>query len=97
MVYVDSFNLNSADAVGGKATTQRLVVSVMGGSVNVAQVRDLKGYPRLPILTVAELLDGRKRPGFPDMAMGTYTFKKAKRERLDMAAKTPNLFTTQED
>ena len=120
-----------ADAVGGKAATQRLVVSVKGGSVSVPQVRDLKGvldrekapiglfvtleeptkimrveaasagfyrggngkdYPRLQILTVAELLEGHKRPEFPDLSMGSYTFKKAKRERLDMAAETPNLF-----
>lgn len=121
-----------ADAVGGKAATQRLVVSVKGGSVNVAQVRDLKGvldrekapiglfvtleeptkpmrveaasagfykggngkdYPKLQILTVAELLEGRKRAEFPDLSMGTYTFKKAKKENLGMAAETPNLFT----
>jgi site-specific DNA-methyltransferase (adenine-specific) len=120
-----------ADAVGNKAATQRIVVSVKGGGVNVAQVRDLKGvldrekapiglfvtleeptkpmrveaasagfyrggngkdYPRLQILTVAELLEGHKRPEFPDLSMGSYTFKKAKRERLDMAAETPNLF-----
>lgn len=121
-----------ADAVGGKATTQRLVVSVKGGHVTVNQVRDLKGvldrekapiglfvtleeptkpmrveaasagfykggngkdYPKLQILTVAELLDGRKRAEFPDLSMGTYTFKKAKKENLGMAAETPNLFT----
>ena len=120
-----------ADVVGGKAATQRLVVSVKGGSVSVPQVRDLKGvldrekapiglfvtlekptkpmrveaasagfykggngkeYPRLQILTLAELLEGHKRPEFPDLSMGSYTFKKAKRERLDMAAETPNLF-----
>ena len=120
-----------ADAVGNKAATQRIVVSVKGGSVNVAQVRDLKGvldrekapiglfvcleeptkpmrveaaaagfykggngkdYPRLQLLTVAELLEGRKRPEFPDLSLGSYTFKKAKRERLDMAAEAPNLF-----
>ncbi|WP_257310650.1 DNA methyltransferase [Geothrix fuzhouensis] len=123
-----------ADAVGGKAVTQRLVVSVKGGSVNVAQVRDLKGvldrekapiglfvtleeptkpmrveaasagfykggngkdYPRLQILTVAELLEGRKRAEFPDLSMGSYTFKKAKKENLGMAAETPNLFTNE--
>jgi len=121
-----------ADAVGGKAATQRIVVSVKGGSVSVPQVRDLKGvldrekapiglfvcleeptkpmrveaaaagfyrggngkdYPRLQLLTVAELLEGRKRPEFPDLSMGSYTFKKAKRERLDLAAETPTLFT----
>ena len=121
-----------ADAVGGKAATQRIVVSVKGGHVTVNQVRDLKGvldrekapiglfvcleeptkpmrveaaaagfykggngkdYPRLQILTVAELLDGRKRPEFPDLSMGTYTFKKAKKENLSLAAETPNLFT----
>lgn len=121
-----------ADAVGGKAATQRLVVSVKGGHVTVNQVRDLKGvldrekapiglfvtleeptkpmrveaasagfykggngkdYPRLQLLTVAELLEGRKRPEFPDLSMGTYTFKKAKKENLGRAAETPNLFS----
>lgn len=121
-----------ADAVGGKAVTQRLVVSVKGGHVTVNQVRDLKGvldrekapiglfvtleeptkpmrveaasagfykggngkdYPRLQILTVAELLEGRKRAEFPDLSMGSYTFKKAKKENLGLAAETPNLFT----
>lgn len=120
-----------ADAVDGKAATQRIVVSVKGGGVSVAQVRDLKGvldrekapiglfvtleeptkpmrveaaaagfyrggngkdYPKLQLLTVAELLEGHKRPEFPDLSMGSYTFKKAKRERLDMAAETPNRF-----
>lgn len=120
-----------ADAVGGKAATQRIVVSVKGGNVTVNQVRDLKGvldrekapiglfvtleeptkpmrveaasagfyrggngkdYPRLQILTVGELLEGHQRPEFPDLSMGSYTFKKAKRERLDLAAETPNLF-----
>ena len=124
-----------ADAVGGKAATQRLVVSVKGGHVTVKQVRDLKGvldrekapiglfvtleeptklmrveaasagfyrggngkdYPRLQLLTVAELLEGRKRPEFPDLSMGTYTFKKAKKEHLGRAAETPNLFSDEE-
>jgi site-specific DNA-methyltransferase (adenine-specific) len=121
-----------ADAVGGKAATQRLVVSVKGGGVSVAQVRDLKGvldrekapiglfvtleeptkpmrveaasagfykggngkdYPKLQLLTVAELLEGRKRPEFPDLSMGTYTFKKARQEKLSLAAETPSLFS----
>lgn len=76
-----------ADAVDGRAATQRLVVSVKGGNG--------KDYPRLQLLTVAELLDGRKRPEFPDLSMGTYTFKKAKKENLGMAAETPNLFSNE--
>ncbi len=125
-----------ADAVGGKATTQRIVVSVKGGGVTVNQVRDLKGvmerekspiglfvcleeptapmkkeaasaglyrggngkdYPRLQLLTVAELLEGRKRPEFPDMSMGTLTFKKAKKEQLSRAAETPLPYSLEEE
>jgi len=51
-----------------------------------------KDYPRLQLLTVAELLEGHKRPEFPDMSLGTLTFKKAKKENLSMAAETPTLF-----
>ena len=40
-----------------------------------------KDYPRLQILTIEELLAGHKRPEFPDMSMGTLTFKKAPKER----------------
>jgi site-specific DNA-methyltransferase (adenine-specific) len=50
-----------------------------------------RDYPKLQILTVSELLDGRKRPEFPDMSMGALTFKKAKRER-SKAAEAPKLF-----
>ncbi len=48
-----------------------------------------KDYPRLQLLTVEELLEGHKRPEFPDMSMGTLTFKKAKKEVLSLAAETP--------
>lgn len=120
-----------ADAVGGKQTTQRIVVSVKGGHVTVNQVRDLKGvmerekapiglfvcleeptapmkkeaaaagfyrgvngkdYPRLQLLTVKDLLEGRARPEFPDLSLGTLTFKKAKKENLSMAAEAQTLF-----
>jgi len=47
-----------------------------------------KDYPRLQLLTVADLLDGRKRPEFPDLSMGTLTFKRAKKENLSLAAET---------
>ncbi len=52
-----------------------------------------RDYPRIQVLTIEELLEGRKRPEFPDMSMGTLTFKKAKRENLSLAAETPNLFS----
>ena len=107
------------DIQSGKEVTQKAVVSVKGGGVNAAHVRDLKGvlerekaaiglfvtlenpskpmlkeaveagffragngkeYPKLQILTIEELFNG-KRPLIPDMAMGTLTFKKAKREK----------------
>jgi site-specific DNA-methyltransferase (adenine-specific) len=48
-----------------------------------------KEYPKLQILTIAELLDGRKRPEFPDMSMGSLTFKKAKREKIKSDEPTP--------
>ncbi|HTL98425.1 MAG TPA: restriction endonuclease, partial [Holophagaceae bacterium] len=56
-----------------------------------------KQYPKLQILTVEDLLNGHARPQFPDMAMGTLTFKKAKKEKLPMAAETPLLYTDEED
>jgi site-specific DNA-methyltransferase (adenine-specific) len=40
-----------------------------------------KEYPRLQVLTIGELLAGHKRPEFPDMSMGTLTFKKAPKEQ----------------
>ncbi len=43
------------------------------------------------------MLESRKRPEFPDMSMGTLTFKKAKRENLSLAAETPNLFSAEDD
>ena len=56
-----------------------------------------RDYPRIQVLTIEELLEGRKRPEFPDMSMGTLTFKKAKRENLSLAAETPNLFSAEDD
>jgi len=52
-----------------------------------------KDYARLQLLTVADLLEGRKRAEFPDMSMGTLTFKRAKKEKMSMAAETPTLFS----
>ena len=55
-----------------------------------------KSYPKLQILTVEDLLNGHARPQFPDLAMGTLTFKKAKKEqRKDGVA--PSLFAEAED
>lgn len=53
-------------------------------------------YPKLQILTIEELLNGHARPQFPDLAMGTLTFKKAKKEQRSMAAETPALFAEDE-
>jgi DNA modification methylase len=39
-----------------------------------------KDYPRIQILTIEDLLTGRKRPEYWDMSMGELTFKKAQRE-----------------
>lgn len=117
-----------SDATGGKPMTQRIIVSVKGGGVNVAHVRDLKGvldrekspiglfvtleeptkpmrveataagfykggngknYPRIQILTIAELLEGHKRPEFPDMSMGTMSFKKAKQTKVKAGESIP--------
>ncbi|MDR3221326.1 MAG: restriction endonuclease [Candidatus Accumulibacter sp.] len=39
-----------------------------------------KAFPRLQILTIEGLLEGRERPDYPDLAQGGLTFKKAKRE-----------------
>lgn len=56
-----------------------------------------KQYPKLQILTIEDLLNGHARPQFPDMAMGTLTFKKAKQEKLPSAAETPLLYEADED
>jgi len=56
-----------------------------------------KPYPKLQILTVEELLNGHARPQFPDLSLGTLTFKKAKKEKLSQAAETPTLFGDDED
>lgn len=56
-----------------------------------------KQYPKLQILTIEDLLNGHARPQFPDMAMGTLTFKKAKKEKQSLAAETPTLFGDDED
>ena len=34
-------------------------------------------YPKLQILTIEGLMDGRERPRFPDLTMGRSTFKRA--------------------
>ncbi len=37
-------------------------------------------YPRIQILTIADLLSGKSRPNYPDLTRGGLTFKKAKTE-----------------
>ncbi|MDR3323543.1 MAG: restriction endonuclease [Zoogloeaceae bacterium] len=39
-----------------------------------------KNYPKLQILTIEELLEGTKKPEYPDLSAGAATFKKAKTE-----------------
>lgn len=56
-----------------------------------------RDYPRLQILTIEDLLEGRARAEFNDMSGGTLTFKKAKKEKLPMAAETPLLYEADED
>lgn len=56
-----------------------------------------RDYPRLQLLTIADLLSGHRRPEFPDLAMGTLTFKKAKKEQLSLAAETPLPYATDGD
>ncbi|HET6399833.1 MAG TPA: hypothetical protein VFH95_00380 [Candidatus Kapabacteria bacterium] len=34
-------------------------------------------YPKLQILTIEGLMDGRERPRFPDLSLGRSTFKRA--------------------
>lgn len=44
-----------------------------------------RDYPRIQILTIEDLLTGRKRPEYWDMSMGELTFKKAQREAGEVA------------
>jgi adenine specific DNA methylase Mod len=37
-------------------------------------------FPRLQILTIEGLMNGKERPEYPDMAKGAHTFKKAQKE-----------------
>lgn len=48
-----------------------------------------KDYPKIQILTIQELLDGRKRPEFPEMSFENTTYKKAKREKVKAEGSTP--------
>ncbi|WP_026735187.1 restriction endonuclease [Fischerella sp. PCC 9605] len=42
-------------------------------------------YPCIQILTIEDLLTGRKQPSYYDMSMGELTFKKAQREYREVA------------
>ena len=66
-------------------------------SAGIYQGGNRKPYPRIQILTIEDLLGGHARPEFPDMSMGTLTFKKAKKEKLSMVAETPLLYEADED
>jgi len=48
-----------------------------------------KDYHRVQILTIAELLEHHKRPEFPDMTMGSISFKKAKPQKVKDGEMTP--------
>ncbi len=39
-------------------------------------------YPKLQILTIEGLMDGRERPRYPDLSLGRATFKKAAIEEM---------------
>jgi site-specific DNA-methyltransferase (adenine-specific) len=41
-----------------------------------------RDYPRLQLLTIADLLEGRSQPEFFDMSLGELTFKRAQREAV---------------
>ena len=45
-------------------------------------------YQKIQILTIEELLAGRKRPEHPDISSGTYNFKKAKKESKKVKQET---------
>ncbi len=47
-------------------------------------------YPKVQILTIEGLMDGRERPRFPALSMGRATFKKAAVE--EMAAEQGKMF-----
>ena len=42
-----------------------------------------KSYPRLQVLSVSDLLAGRARAEYPDLAQVAHTFKKAKVDQGD--------------
>ena len=50
-------------------------------SVTAGFYESVKGeFAKIQILTIEDLLSGRKRPEHPDISSGTYNFKKAKKE-----------------
>ena len=51
---------------------------------------DRRDFPRIQILTIEGLLNGKQRPQFPDLSRGEQTFKKAKKEKKNQ--KQANLF-----
>jgi DNA modification methylase len=51
-----------------------------------------KSFPKLQILTISDLLDGKARAEYPDLAQGGHTFKKAKREKKSDGSKQEGLF-----
>jgi DNA modification methylase len=103
-----------------KSGAKKIIVSVKGGNVTVAQVRELAhvverekakigllvtlanptrtmlaeasavgfyeaphgaAFPKIQILTVEGLLEGRERPKYPDLSLGALNFKKAKADQ----------------
>lgn len=45
-------------------------------------------FPKIQILTIKGLLEGTERPGYPDLARGGHTFKKAKKEEPSVEQKS---------
>jgi hypothetical protein len=45
-------------------------------------------YPRIQILTIADLMSGKAKPNYPDLARGGLNFKKAKVEKQRSAQET---------
>lgn len=57
--------------------------------------REMK-YPKIQILTIDGLLSGSEYPVYPDLSMGAWTFKKAKRENLSVAENRGDLFSKED-
>ncbi len=58
-------------------------------SVTAGFYESVKGeFAKIQILTIEDLLSGKKRPEHPDISSGTYNFKKAKKESKNVKQET---------